>query len=204
MAETFNPNRPDFTPYGFSCVEWTPSLMQRPDHHDEIELNLLMSGSITYLMGGRRVRVEAGRLFVFWAAIPHQIININTDTPYFVATIPFAWFLQSQFPERFVHAILRGDVFEESALSHFDHDVFRFRQWLKDLKQIHPERENLVMLEMRARLFRLFSENHAKLSENRKLPASLESGGLSKLEKWPVSLPETMSDRLRSSISVPK
>jgi AraC family transcriptional regulator, melibiose operon regulatory protein len=183
MPETYDPNRPDFTPYGFSCVEWTPCLMPRPDHHDEIEINLLMSGSITYLMGGRRLRVEAGRLFVFWAAIPHQVVSLNTDTPYYVATIPFAWFLQSQFPEHFVHSILAGEVFEEQNIKHFDYDVFLFRQWMDDLQNINNERENLVVLEMRARMFRLISENKPKLSENRQLPSTIECGGLSKLEK---------------------
>jgi hypothetical protein len=52
----FDPNRPDFTPYGFTCVRWSPSPMRRPDHHNEIELNLLHAGWVTYLRGGRKVR----------------------------------------------------------------------------------------------------------------------------------------------------
>jgi len=67
----FDPNRPDFAPYGFTCVRWNPSPMRRPDHHNEIELNMLGSGWLTYLLGGRKVRIEAGHLSVFWAAIPH-------------------------------------------------------------------------------------------------------------------------------------
>ena len=38
---TFNPERPDFSPYGFTCVRWTPTPMLRPDRHNEIEINFL-------------------------------------------------------------------------------------------------------------------------------------------------------------------
>ena len=36
--------------------------MPRASRHNEIEVNLLISGSLTYLLGGRRVTIEAGRL----------------------------------------------------------------------------------------------------------------------------------------------
>jgi len=52
-----DPNRPDFSPYGFSCVRWTPTTMSRCDRHNEIELNLLEGGSLVYLMGGQKVTV---------------------------------------------------------------------------------------------------------------------------------------------------
>jgi hypothetical protein len=35
--------------------------MQRFDRHNEIELNLLDRGSLTYIVGGRRVSIPAGR-----------------------------------------------------------------------------------------------------------------------------------------------
>src|SRR5438132_410193 len=49
---TFDPNRPNFTPYGFTCLRWQASRTARPDRHNEVELNLLESGSLTYLVGG--------------------------------------------------------------------------------------------------------------------------------------------------------
>jgi hypothetical protein len=39
--------------------------MQRFDRHNEIELNLLDRGSLTYIVGGRRVSIPAGRLAAF-------------------------------------------------------------------------------------------------------------------------------------------
>ncbi|WP_323379606.1 helix-turn-helix domain-containing protein [Stieleria sedimenti] len=68
--------------------------MPRADQHDEIELNYLTSGSLTYLMGGRRAVVPAQHLAAFWATVPHQIVEYTGNEPYYVATIPFAWYLK--------------------------------------------------------------------------------------------------------------
>ena len=97
----FDPARLDFSPYGFSCVRWTPTAMARGDRHNEIELNLLEGGRLVYLMGGRKVVVPAGRLTVFWAGVSHQIVDFESLTEYFVLTIPLAWFLQWGLPDDF-------------------------------------------------------------------------------------------------------
>jgi len=75
--------------------------MRRPDHHNEVELNFLESGSVTYLLGGNKTTVAAGKLSVFWAAIPHQVIDFGDETAYYVATIPLQCFLQWRLPENF-------------------------------------------------------------------------------------------------------
>ena len=39
MNKRFDEKRNVFKPYGFSCEMWVPSLMHRPDRHNEIEIN---------------------------------------------------------------------------------------------------------------------------------------------------------------------
>ena|GEM_PF-75357 len=157
---SFDPGRKDFEPYGLTCVRWTPSPMRRPDHHNEIELNLVESGWVVYLLGGRKVRVEAGRLAVFWAAIPHQILEYGEGTRYFVATIPFAWFLQCRLPETMTRRLLRGEmVGGRAAVGEDDagrEDRALFGRWEKDLeRKAGEETSRIVMLEMEARLRRI-------------------------------------------------
>jgi AraC-like DNA-binding protein len=48
--------------------------MPRAHSHDDIELNVVTSGAIEYLMGERRVRVEQGQSAVFWASLPHRLL----------------------------------------------------------------------------------------------------------------------------------
>lgn len=183
---SFDPTRPDFAPYGFTCVRWSPSPMRRPDHHNEVELNLLHSGWVTYLLGGRKVRIEAGRLSAFWAAIPHQIIDYGNEPDYFVATIPFAWFLQCRLPDRMVKPLLQGEVLMDPRTDRSQLDYRIFAQWVEDLRKPTEDMKRAVLLEMEARLLRMALALPALESTparaRRKRPV-LNDGGLNKVEQ---------------------
>lgn len=127
--------------------------MPRPDRHNEIEINLLTAGSLSYLFGGHRTTIEAGRLAVFWAAIPHQIVAFDGDEPYYVVTLPLSDFLRAGLPTHVVHRILRGELVMESAAD--DCDRLRFRQWEQELRTSDPACERVARLEVQARLLRL-------------------------------------------------
>lgn len=167
--------------------------MRRPDHHNEIELNLLESGWVTYLLGGQKVRVETGRLALFWAAIPHQIVEYGGGTRYFVATIPFAWFLQCRLPEAMVRRLLRGELVsgEAETAEEVAEDRARFLRWEKDLAQSGDEVRRIVMLEMEARLRRIAmaegSREGAKVAKSRagrgRRVATLQGMALNKVEQ---------------------
>jgi len=150
----FDPDRPDFSPYGFSCVRWTPTVMPRCDRHNEIELNLLEGGKLVYLIGGRKVTVPAGRLTAFWAGIPHQIIDFQGLDEYFVMTIPLAWFLQWRLPDRLIQPILHGRMIAEPE-SQLASDLARFTAWREDLQTGSEERRHAGVLEVEARMRRL-------------------------------------------------
>ena len=159
---SFDPQRPDFAPYGFTCVRWRPSTMTRPDRHNEIEINFLRSGSLTYLLGGRKVCIPALRLSAFWAAVPHQIIAFENTTEYFVATLPLAWFIQCRLPEPLVQALLQGEVVPEAEPDRANSDLQMFTHWEQDLQQPAEELKKAVLLELEARLLRLASSSVAK------------------------------------------
>lgn len=151
----FDSNRPDFAPYGFSCVRWEPAPMSRPDRHNEIELNFIRSGWITYLLGGSKVRIEAGKLSAFWAAIPHQTLDYGEGTEYFVATIPLAWFLQCKLPDNCVQLLFNGVIVGENVVERASIDYEMFSVWERDLQQDAPGATKAVLLEVEARLIRL-------------------------------------------------
>ncbi|MFO1001295.1 MAG: AraC family transcriptional regulator [Planctomycetaceae bacterium] len=127
--------------------------MPRPNRHNEIELNLLTEGSLTYLLGGSRTKIRAGRLAVFWAAIPHQIVAFEGDTPYYVLTLPLNEFLQSGHEVSFVNRILRGELIVEPEVD--ECDVQKFRQWERELGEHVSDNQAPVRLEVQGRLMRL-------------------------------------------------
>lgn len=179
----FNPSRPDFAPYGLTCQWWTPTRMPRPDRHNEIEINLLAKGSLTYLLGGRKETVEAGRLTAFWAAIPHQIIASDSGR-YLVGTVPLAMFLAWRLPDRLTHALLHGQVVFEASSDQAADDWTMMQRWRDDLDR-QPraqERERAATLEMQARLYRL----------GLSLPEGPQSAGRGR-EAHALSKPEQMA-----------
>ena len=153
--QTFPPTRPDFAPYGFTCVRWRPTPMMRPDRHNEIELNFLETGWVTYLMGGRKVRIDAGQLSAFWAALPHQVVDCGNEPEYFVATLPLSWFLQCKLPEPFVQALLSGQMAAENDPQRSEADAQLFGDWASDMGDPQGGLMEAVLLEMEARLLRM-------------------------------------------------
>lgn len=148
----FDSRRPEFSPYGFTCERWTPARMPRPDRHNEIELNLLTAGSLSYLLGGRRTTIDAGRLAIFWAAVPHQIVGFEEEAPYYVVTLPLSGFLQAGIELSVVNRILQGELLIAS--THDETDAAKFQQWEHDLQNGDPALTRAVRLEVQARLLR--------------------------------------------------
>ena len=182
---SFDPTRPNFAPYGFTCELWTPVPMKRADRHNEIELNLLKHGSLTYLLGGNTVTIPAGRLAVFWAAIPHQIISSKDKAEYYVATIPLAWFLQCQFPTHFVDAILHARVVLDPEPQARGGDLEMFARWVPDLEKNNLPRRRAAFLDIEARLLRFALTVPAELPERGRKAGTvlIETGGLNRVEK---------------------
>ncbi|MBA3904160.1 MAG: AraC family transcriptional regulator, partial [Rhodocyclaceae bacterium] len=191
----FTPDRPDFTSYGLSCVRWNPSPMHRPDHHNEIQLNMLVRGRVTYLIGAHRVSVPPGRFTAFWAAIPHQIVDYEADTEYYVATLPLAWFLQCELPEALVQPLMRGEVVSEPRAERAAFDTALFRQWESDLQSGDKTVREIVFLEMKTRFRRLaVAQEQCKGGSARSGRGKVQVSGLNKVEQMVCFIAQSYTD----------
>jgi AraC-like DNA-binding protein len=152
-----------------------------PHRHNEIEFNALETGFLTYLLAGQEVTVAAGEVALFWAAIPHQVIDSAPQTRLYWATVPLSDVLRWDLPGPFVRAMLAGTFFREAAPLH---DRRFFAQWSCDLA---AGRERLALLEIQALCLRL-AQTH---------PAPVVSGG------GPASrMAHYMSARFQESLTV--
>jgi AraC family transcriptional regulator, melibiose operon regulatory protein len=154
----FDYSRPEFKPYGLTVKKLTPKLMTRPNRHNEIEINLLTGGSLTYLINDRKTKVSSKRLTIFWALIPHQIIYFDNNTPFYACTIPFAQFMNWQLPAPFVDHVLNGDVVNAATNKDYRYDKYLMESWLQDLSVGDAKYLDVAKKEMCARLHR-FSLN---------------------------------------------
>jgi AraC-like DNA-binding protein len=162
-------------------------------------LNLLKQGSLTYLLGGKTVTIPAGRLAVFWAAIPHQIVSSQDRAEYYVATIPLAWFLQCQFPVHFVDAILHARVVLDPEMETTGGDMEMFERWVRDLENPQPARRRVAFLEMESRLLRFALAMPAKVEpgHSRKTgPVTIQTDGLNRVERMALFIAQHYTDPL--------
>lgn len=159
ILKAFDEKREEFKPYGLSCELWSPRLMKRPDRHNEIELNYFPKGSITYFLRDNRITIPTRRLAVFWALIPHQIVDYGEVAPYFVCTIPFSLFLEWKLPALFVERILKGEILIDNSEEFSTADEFMFKNWLVDCT--NEDRSKVIPLEMHGRLHRMALNNEA-------------------------------------------
>lgn len=153
ILNEFDEKRAVFKPYGLTCERWTPGLMRKADRHNEIELNYFPEGTITYFFRDNRVTIPPRRLAVFWALVPHQIVDYDGTNAYYVCTIPFSLFLEWKLPASLVERILSGDVVVDSTDESFPYDEFLIKNWINDVSD--NDSNEVMLLEMRARLHRL-------------------------------------------------
>jgi AraC family transcriptional regulator, melibiose operon regulatory protein len=146
------------------------------------------------------VTIPAGRLAVFWAAIPHQIISTRHNAEYFVATIPLTWFLQSKFPAPFVDAIMHTRAVLDPDPQTRRGDLEMFERWVHDLAHPTPQQQRVAFLEMESRLLRFAMAIPAALPSGRTRGQSAsymaEDGGLNRVEQMAYFIAQHYTEKV--------
>lgn len=149
--------------YGLASWRCVPELMALPHRHTEIELNLLLAGEIVYAHRDRLVRLSPGRLAIFWAAIPHQLVERPVVCDFCIFTIPLELFLGWRLPGSLVQELLAGAMVIDPDASNAALDALLLPRWHHDLCTA-PDDPVVVLKEMEARLWRLALQ-HARLGQ---------------------------------------
>lgn len=140
--------------FGLRCWQGTPAPMAAAHRHDDIEVNVVASGEVVYLFGGRQVRIGAGRTAAFWATMPHQLIDAADGTRSHWLTVPLPTFLSWPMPQRTRDRLLAVEPVVGPAGTAAGVDAAMFAQWAGDL-DAGGERREIATLEIQARLRRL-------------------------------------------------
>ncbi|MDE6631519.1 MAG: helix-turn-helix domain-containing protein [Muribaculaceae bacterium] len=187
--KSFNIDREELQPYGLTCERWLPRIMARTDRHNEIELNLIRRGSVSYFFRDRIVTVPSGKLAIFWGLIPHKVIAHDTEDYYFVCTIPLSMFLNWRLSESMVKKIFAGEILVDGSEYLGKYEEFMFSQWEHDFSSNTNPLASI--LEIKARLLR-FESQYTILSEN-PLSSSLTH---TKIEKMTLFIAQNYSENL--------
>jgi AraC-like DNA-binding protein len=169
--------------------------MVKPDRHNEIEINYVIKGSLTYFQKDKKMKIEANQIAIFWALFPHQIINFEGDCSYFTVTIPFKRFMQFEWPSFFVNSIVAGQVFLHPKISETI-ETNNFERWYSDLQKKESEPEKIALLEIYAKIYRIAHT----VSFNPKLAiANNCQSDLNLVEKMAVFIASNYNNNIRIS-----
>lgn len=188
--------RPDALTLGFLSGHLARPIPMRREHlHQEVELNFLDKGSVTYLLNGRLATIPARCWCAFWAAVPHRIISVQNAGNFHWFTVPVAWVLDWSLPASFVSSLLRGKLTIGPHASQEDaRTAARWRAWLRRGDRRWQE---VAALEVQAGLLRLALERPGRRVVSRAAVPTIS--GLRHVEKISRYLAEHYQEEIQAS-----
>ncbi|WVD60480.1 transcriptional regulator MelR [Orbus mooreae] len=123
-----------------------PDTMQNSHWHGQVEVNLPFDDDVTYLINGEKVTIKKGHITLFWACVPHQLIDTGHCQRMAIFNLPMHLFLSWPLHKNLISHVTHGMVIcsrIEQQLT--EHEVAR---WQADLAQQHPEFRQLAISEI--------------------------------------------------------
>lgn len=119
--------------------------MAQPHTHNEIEINLVASGQLTYLFGGRQLQISQGTVAVFWGAVPHRETGWHPSTTLTWVTLPLEQVQSWDLP--YAARLLRGEALHTRAAAY---DELLLSLWADALPQADADERAIIWLEAQA------------------------------------------------------
>ena len=142
--------------FGLCTWDVEPRVSHPVHQHNDIEMIYVERGSVSYSYHAQVFSLHTGDWLVFWAAIPHQLLQCNDGCKLRIVTIPLTAFLQWALPDWLVNGMMDGEVLIRSQYpTQFSAVDVYFRQWQHDLELGSVEGRELVLLEAQAVIRRL-------------------------------------------------
>jgi AraC-like DNA-binding protein len=143
--------------------------------HEHVEVNLLLSGSMTYLFNGRQEHVGARQLVLFWAAIPHRTIAVEENAQLICAYLPLIDFLALSVDRQVKQSVMQGaflcDVRPDPT------DGTTAARWAADWQTEDETRQRLIGEEVRLRIRRfILDQRDAPAKAKGRLPSTPSAG----------------------------
>ncbi|HZZ58610.1 MAG TPA: helix-turn-helix domain-containing protein [Opitutaceae bacterium] len=187
-----------FETFGLQIWRGLAAPMRRRHSHTEIELNLVLHGSVTYRFAEKPVTLHPGRLYVFGGLTPHLLEHGAPGTRFYYVTVPLEAFIRWRLPDNVTTPILGGEMLMDQ--DDLD-DERRFARWLEDLQGGHPRRARVTLPEVQGRLERMALSPQLKTAWRRRDDRGrqmAEMGTLTRIE----SMLHTIAERYREPLTL--
>jgi AraC family transcriptional regulator, melibiose operon regulatory protein len=138
-----------------------PKIMLEPHWHGHIEANFIRNAKLFYLVDGTPITVEPDQLIVFWANVPHQLVDIeptsNQAPELCNIYLPLDTFLMMPHLPNFQIALINGAMIAcpKELCSHT-----QLLRWYEDYRSNNSERIDIMKAELNT-LFRRMAQQNA-------------------------------------------
>ena len=142
-------------PSSLSCWQGRAFAMDRAHRHDDLEVNLVSEAALTYLSGDSVVRIRPGEAALFWAAVPHRLIDCPDNWRARVRWlhIPLSTVLGWGLPSEAISRLLGGVPLLAPGVEYPDSAAFA--RWSADLAGGSGALREAALLEVEAGVRRL-------------------------------------------------
>jgi AraC-like DNA-binding protein len=142
-------------PSALACWQGRGHAMPSAHRHDDLEVNIVEDQPLTYLFGGSLVTIQPGHAALFWAAVPHRLI----DTPHNWQArvrwlhVPLGQVLGWGLPAPAIAELLHGTPLVTRRSGHPGRGAFT--RWSADLTSTSADLHAIALLEIQAGVRRL-------------------------------------------------
>ena len=131
-----------------------PMIMAEPHWHGHIEANFIRNAKLLYLVDGTPITVEPDQLIIFWANVPHQLVDIISTSPeppeLCNVYLPLDTFLMMPHLPNFQIDLINGAMI---ACPKYLCSHAQLLSWYEDYRSANSERLDIMKMEINA-LFR--------------------------------------------------
>lgn len=177
-----------------------PAPAMREFHrHDDIELNVVLRGSLDYLFGGGRLIVPAGHSALFWAAAPHRLIGSDPqpDSDICWIHLPLQTVLQWDLPASFASRTLAQRTVIVPSTEVAEHLEQQFGTWQRELAEGRDQRP--LLLDAHALVLRILAASDRAPSAG--TPTSAAGPGVRHDLRPVAAMARFVAERFRDPIS---
>ena len=130
-----------------------PTVMVEAHWHSHVEINYLAGCAMTYVSAGQRIRVPAERIALFWAPIPHQVVEVEGEGQINCMYVSLQEFMRWTLPVRLRHETMHGGFLV--SLEGDQVDSALFVRWWEDHRKDDPALRRQILDELELRLRRM-------------------------------------------------
>jgi AraC family transcriptional regulator, melibiose operon regulatory protein len=142
-------------PSRLACWQGRGHAMASAHRHDDLEVNIVEDEPLTYLFGGSLVTIHPGHAAVFWAAVPHRLIDTphNWNAGVQWLHVPLGQVLAWGLPGPAIAELLRGTPLVTPRPGHPGREAFS--RWAADITSASADLHAIALLEIQAGIRRL-------------------------------------------------